>query len=259
VADKTTPLLLAALRRAAAAAEPVPLHGTRANPGLFPATAAGKLAAQRSRDDGYLAVADHAPSDVSAAPGPTAVLKKAPAVCCVITDKGLQFLLAQVNPRSVLEDFLRALEARRGELANLAAAAGRLQLCHDTLAALVEKVLAQFPTGEPANGVPSDMKALFRQFLAHQPPPASPSVEPALLAELRRWQESGASEDCPMPHLYRQTQAASIGEFHDLLRRLHEGGVVYLHPWTGPLHELPEPPFALLIGHEIAYYASLRE
>jgi hypothetical protein len=42
------------------------------------------------------------------------------------------------------------------------------------------------------------------------------------------------------------------------LRSLHDRERIYLHPWTGPLYALPEPAFALLIGHEVAYYASLR-
>ena len=39
----------------------------------------------------------------------------------------------------------------------------------------------------------------------------------------------------------------------------HDLGKIYLHPWTGPLYDIPEPPYALLIGHEIAYYASIRK
>jgi hypothetical protein len=61
--------------------------------------------------------------------------------------------------------------------------------------------------------------------------------------------------------LYRracQTHTLSIGQFHDVLRRLHERDQVYLHPWTGPLYAMPEPQVALLVGHEIAYYASIR-
>ena len=57
-----------------------------------------------------------------------------------------------------------------------------------------------------------------------------------------------------MPH----TATLSIGQFHDGLRELHDREQVYLHPWTGPLYAMPEPAFALLIGHEIAYYASQR-
>jgi hypothetical protein len=49
----------------------------------------------------------------------------------------------------------------------------------------------------------------------------------------------------------------SLGSFHDALRRLQDAGQIYLHPWTGPLHEIPEPPCALLVGHVVAYYASI--
>ena len=48
----------------------------------------------------------------------------------------------------------------------------------------------------------------------------------------------------------------TLGGFHDALRRLHRSGRVYLHPWTGPLYSLPDPSYALLVGHEVAYYAS---
>jgi hypothetical protein len=82
------------------------------------------------------------------------------------------------------------------------------------------------------------------------------------LTFLARRQVSGASEDCPLPELFRQAQQAaptlSIGSFHDALRQLHDGGQIYLHPWTGPLYAIPEPLYALLVGHEIAYYASPR-
>ena len=83
-----------------------------------------------------------------------------------------------------------------------------------------------------------------------------------MLSYLGRRQEAGASEDCPLPELFRHARQSSpgltIGHFHDGLRRLHERGQVYLHPWTGPLYDLPEPAYALLVGHEIAYYASIR-
>jgi hypothetical protein len=96
-----------------------------------------------------------------------------------------------------------------------------------------------------------------------QLPAAVPSAEDAwqegVLTYLARRQ---AAEDCPLPELYQQARQAAegltIGGFHDGLRRLHDAGLIYLHPWTGPLYALPEPPFALLVGHEIAYYASPR-
>ena len=82
-----------------------------------------------------------------------------------------------------------------------------------------------------------------------------------LLARLADW-SGAAGEDCPLPELYRSLaildSPPTIGEFHDCLRKLHADGAVYLHPWTGPLYALPEPAYALLAGHNIAYYASPR-
>ena len=85
-------------------------------------------------------------------------------------------------------------------------------------------------------------------------PPPSP-------ARLGDW-SGAAGEDCPLPKLFDSLSVCeplpTIGEFHDCLRRLHAEGAIYLHPWTGPLYALPEPAYALLAGHNIAYYASLR-
>ncbi len=85
----------------------------------------------------------------------------------------------------------------------------------------------------------------------------------AITEQLTAWQDADALGDCPLPELFRRLHAddpvLTIGQFHDRLRLLHQGGKIHLHPWTGPLYEMPEPAYALLVGHEIAYYASLRE
>jgi hypothetical protein len=84
----------------------------------------------------------------------------------------------------------------------------------------------------------------------------------AALDFLRHRQKQGAVGDCPLPDLFRRARllvpTLTLGQFHDGLRELHEREQIYLHPWTGPLYELPEPALALLVGHEVAYYASLR-
>lgn len=83
-----------------------------------------------------------------------------------------------------------------------------------------------------------------------------------ILTYLKRRQDAGALADCPLPEMYRHIQSScpslTVGQYHDLLRRLHAEAALYLHPWTGPLYEMPEPALALLVGHEVAYYASLR-
>jgi len=236
LADKSTQLVLAALGRAAAEPAGLPLHGSKAQPGLFAATAAGKQAARHCLDEGYLRVLR------------TETRGKTTHDVCTVSDKGLAYLLGQVSPRQVLEDFLRVLEARQNQVADLVAAARQMHASLDALKASAEHVLRQVRAAPPpgTNG-------------AH-PKPADWTEQ--ALALLGRWHDSGASEDYPLPDLYRQLQASAadltIGRFHDGLRRLHDEGRIYLHPWTGPLHDLPEPPYALLIGHMIAYYASLR-
>jgi hypothetical protein len=85
----------------------------------------------------------------------------------------------------------------------------------------------------------------------------------AIAEHLSAWHEGGALGDCPLPELFRRLHAddagLTIGLFHDRLRLMHQGARIYLHPWTGPLYVMPEPAHALLVGHEIAYYASLRD
>jgi hypothetical protein len=273
VADKSSQLVLSALSRAAARPAGVPLHGTKTTPGLFPTNAAGKQAAQRCQADGYLCptATPHQGGE-----GGTAAKKKSSSPpLCTLTEKGWTYLLGQVSPRAVLEDFVRAVEARQKQADDLLTVARQMQQSLEALKASADKVLRQ--TYQPEqNGDSGSLKALFASFLNEAELPratgASPAVDASasalvpqdvLLAELDRWQKAGASEDCPLPHLFRhlvaQAVGSTIGQFHDALRRLYELGKIYLHPWTGPLYDIPEPPYALLVGHEIAYYASIRK
>jgi hypothetical protein len=269
VGDKSTQMILTALSRAAASPGGVPLHGSKTVPGLFPTTAAGKQAAQRCQEDGLLCLA--APTDVpSDGAGGTATLvkrKTAGYPMCILTEKGLSYLLSRVSPRPVLEDFVRALEARQKQADELLSLARQMQQSIEAMKASADKVLQQTCRAEAAPDR-GGLKTLFAGFLQESDTPADAKISAAglhdaLLAELNRWQTAGASEDCPLPHLFRQlparTPAWSIGQFHDALRQLHDHGAIYLHPWTGPLYDIPEPPYALLIGHEIAYYASVRK
>jgi hypothetical protein len=235
LADKSTQLLLDALSRAVAEPSGLPLYGTRAAPGLFPSTPPGKQAAQRCKEEGWLRVVD------------TQTRGKTVCERCTLTEKGLAFLLSQVSPRHVLEDFVRALEARQGQVHELLAMAQQTQASVASLQTAAEKVLGQIdaaPPGQP--GLPA----------------AANPWTGAALEHLARWQKTRTSEDCPLPDLYHHAEQASpglsIGRFHDGLRQLHDEGHIYLHPWTGPLYEIPQPPYALLVGHEIAYYASRR-
>jgi hypothetical protein len=266
VTDKSARIVLAALSRAAAAPGGAPLFAVRGGPGLFPAAPAGRQAAQRCKEEGWLRVLS-TETDLSAplpsTAGATAVLvRKKPKTTteiCLLTDKGLAWLLSQTSPREVLEDFIRALEARQAQAVDLLAGLRRMQTGFDALKAGAETVLERMAR---ANDGPAATDGLMDRFLRfHQGQTAD--ARTILMARLKEWQASGASEDCPLPELFQRSQGGApdltIGAFHDELRRLHDAGLLYLHPWTGPLHALPEPSFALLVGHEIAYYASLKK
>ena len=250
MADKSSQLVLSALTRAAADTAGVPLHGTRTTPGLFPATAVGKQAARCCCEEGYLSTADGS--------------------ACTITDKGLTYLLGQVSPRQVLEDFVRVLELRESQVVELLASAqphAGQPRCparhrqHGFASRLLR--LAETSSRSSASSATSPPVIRFPRF-------------PLRLARPRQRTSSAKSACCslagPPPGRAKTARCLSclpgsrlhspqltIGAFHDVLRQMHDENVVYLHPWTGPLYAIPQPPFALLVGHEIAYYASLRD
>ncbi len=105
MADKSTRMVLAALSRAAASPEGAPLFAVRGGPGLFPAAPAGRQAAQRCKDEGWLRFPD-ADGDASAlaSSGAIDLLRKKPKTTteiCYLTEKGLAWLLGQTSARGV--------------------------------------------------------------------------------------------------------------------------------------------------------------
>jgi hypothetical protein len=223
LADRLAALILDALGRAARSPRGTPLIGARKVPGLFPASAIGRQAADQACHLGLLQ---------AVAPGNGA----APAF--VITERGLAHYLDEITPRQVLDDVARAIDARGSQLAKLIATTAAL---HAEWQGVERLVASLVPRLESAH--------------VQQPEAGSEDVR-AILAD---WRASG---DCPLPELFRRLRVKhsnfSIGQFHDALRRLHDDDAIYLHPWTGPLYSLPEPALALLVGHEVAYYASFK-
>src|SRR5262249_40032177 len=153
-------------------------------------------------------------------------------------------------PRQVLEDFVRVLEDRQAGVAELSASAARMAAGLEALHRTVEQVLPRLTDHHQSNGSP--MNAIFIPAR-----PSAPATPDALIADVKgrlaEWHAAaGSSQDCPLPDLYRKLESESrfsVGLFHDALRQLHDDHQVYLHPWTGPLYALPEPAFALLVGH----------
>jgi hypothetical protein len=245
VTDKFTPLVVAALANAAANPAGKALYGSNSVPGLFPNTAAGKSAAGR-------AIAESLLSPLRTGPNGKETF--------AATDRGLRFLLDQSNPKAVLEDLVRGLEARQVQADELLSAARSMSAELSGLKATVAAVLpavVHSRVARPAHPLGGEGNGTMTRS---QPYTAAGTLAALIQSRLADWSGSaGAGQDCPLPDLYRSLTVCddlTVGRFHDGLRSLHAAGKVYLHPWTGPLYTLPEPAFALLIGHEVAYYAS---
>lgn len=231
MADRSAQLLLEGLSRLAGQSAPLPLLGKDA---IFPATAAGKEAARLCKDQNLITVVR------------TEGRGKSSVEYCRITPQGMEFLTAQQSPRQALENLVDTLEARQDQLDSLVSGARQSREELKELRTFAEVVLRKL---EQASVAP--------------PPPAMPQQQlpAAILTHLDMWQAAEALDDFPLPELYERVNHVSpttIGQFHDALRELLQQHKLYLHPWTGPLYALPQPQFALLVGHQVAYYASLR-
>lgn len=215
--DRQSTLILEALSRAARTPEGSPLIGSRKSPGLFPASAPGRQAAEHACHLGFIEKRQSADGELYS-----------------ITAIGLEHLQNETSPREVLDDVARTIEARGAQLSELIAATTALQSEWSGMQRLVA-------------GLQSRITA------------ASDSSLQDLRVILEDWR---SASDCPLPELYRRLNGkqpqVTIGRFHDQLRQLHADDAVYLHPWTGPLYALPEPEYALMVGHEVTYYASVR-
>ncbi len=210
MADKSVQLILGALGQAAACAEGLPLFTTKAVPGLFPNNAAGKQAAQRGIEDGFLSL--RAPGYTTAdAKAAGAKKTKAAAETYVLTEKGFTFFCQQVSPRQVLEDLVRVLEQRQCAVAELLQSARQMQTGLDTLRTCVEKVLQplQASLGDKGPGGLANLLRSFRQEGSGTPATGSSAPTPvasapgvpatdanaileAIRAQLTRWQTTSA-------------------------------------------------------------------
>ncbi|MGF1583127.1 MAG: hypothetical protein ACFCD0_27720 [Gemmataceae bacterium] len=243
MADKSTQFIIDGLSRAVLDPDGVLLHANKNAEGLFPTNAVGKQAAQRCLDEGYLQVVSQEAKG------------RGVHQLCAITEKGLAYLLAEANPKHVLEDFVRVLEAREAQVHELLSVAQHTRNSIESLRNVAERVLKAIETGPSTSGLNGSAGVLTNGHAARP-------WQETVLETLAQWNPHGTAGDCPLPVLYREVKPLqpdlSIGQFHDGLRRLHQDEKIYLLPWTGPLYDLAEPAFALLIGHEVLYYASHR-
>ena len=248
VADKLTPLIIDALTRGVVEPSGVPLFASRTDDGLFPNTAIGKAAAKKCQDEKLIAVTTSDGKDLA-----------------TVSETGVQFLLKSLSPKEILEDFLRLLEQRRGEVIDLQASITRYAGTVEAMRVMIAQVLPQV-VAERASMPKVMLNERKVPVLVGNRSGSFEGTETDTLAEtiytrLEQWSANASiARDYPLADLYESLSfqgVPSVGTFHDALRELHTDGRIYLHPWTGPLYSLPEPRMALLVGHEVAYYASI--
>lgn len=236
-------LVEAALRRALVEPAGRLLYTSKeGEPGLFPATAPGRRAAAKAIQERYI---DPAP--------------EVGAECGRITAKGREKIAGSLCPKTILEDFVRVLEHRQGIARQMLAGAQKqidqLERMQAGLGELRSALLGE----EPPRGSQTAESAHPCDSNSHQPGAIGLLAGSlGIVREFLAGHERSSGADLLLfqlyDHLTGRLGPITLGEFHDQLRVWHGEGFVALHPWTGPLYQMPRPEVALLTGHEIACY-----
>ena len=248
MADKTTDVLLEALRRAVAEPGEQRLFRSGKLSGLFPGrTSVSTEAAARALQEGLLEVVR------SESRGKVTIDWVRP------SPRGVLFLHEHESPLRALEDVRELLRTSREGVpvwlaqmrhdlqALVTQLADEAQRWTHGLAALnqrVEEALRRAEAGtlEKANGSTGTVPWAVQRADV----PRSPA-------------NRGALRECPLPELFAalrlQHDGLSVTGFHDGLRRLYDHRALELFPFQGPANELPQPEYALLDGATVFYYA----
>jgi hypothetical protein len=222
-AEVTQDALLDALGRLLASGGRMKLYGTGKSPALWVSrTAASQRLVHELTIRGFVALDD--PHSGSCQ--------------CTLTELGRAWLLGAQSPRLLLEDLLRASEAACQQLRNLETACRAQCQQLERLQGDIARVLDRVEASHGQSRVDSEIERL-----------------------LERRQQASQVGACSLGDLFaalrQELPTLTVGQFHDRLRAMHENGRLRLMPWTGPLYQLPEPPLALLVGHEVLYYVQL--
>ncbi len=293
MAGKTDKLILDALTKAVGEPQGCALISTRGENGLFPPNSAAKIAAERCLKEGYLEIIRTEQQGKT----PKEICKLTAKGIQYLADQQssrqiLEDLVRVLEQKqSEVEEIKEKIDQWKGLLHSMLALAQSLQpllQSTETTEVLVksktdaiindsstEKILQATPLfvtdksivaannngvsngdskGESLveGGIESGIEGVSKDL----------DLEISIKFQLDLWQKQAeAGQDCPLPELFRRLEKEvklTIGNFHDCLRRMQANHEAYLHPWTGPLYALPEPAFALMVGHEIAYYISIK-
>ena len=246
--DKAIEALLDALRQALASGSEQPLFRSGKQPGLFPgksgANAEAAARAVREQLIEVVRVESKGKSQIE---------------WVRITPTGVDFLHDHESPLRVLTDLQETLRTSQDALP------AWLQQMQTELQQLSHRL-----TGE-AERWSQQLEALSQRVheALHRLEVAGPNLSNGMttlvpwakeaLAYLDR-RRTAANGPCPLSELFAALTEAhndlSLTDFHNGLRRLQDGRVVRLLPFTEAADKLPEPEHALLDGGAVLYYVT---
>jgi hypothetical protein len=258
-------LVLEAMERALADPTPRKLHGTKANPGIFLASsAAAKVAAQLCLERGLIAPCDQQRTKSKA----VTLYGLAPA--------GIAYLLEHDPLRQLLtatHDAVARLARTSADcqqtLASVQQQAAQLQEVVQRAATRLEppnmeKMLAAVQTARNEGGTAAAGKPADASVPAGSPAAPGTSNDPSskladeLQQHVQQHKRQSPLRPLDLPQLFRfarsRQPALSLGQFHDLVRRLSDAGRIRLSPFTQAMYQLPDPQCAMIVGREIMYY-----
>jgi hypothetical protein len=248
--DKTSEILLAALKQALGGEGEQRLYKSGKLDGLFPGrSGASGDAAARALNDGLLELVR------------TETKGKTTIEWVRITPKGVNFLNDQESPVQVLRELRQVLAATRDGMP--AWVAGLREDVNTLGNRLAEQVQGHLQRLEALSKRVDE--ALRRADLIEPklPDGLATSVPwgSAVLSYLSRRDSNGGGRECPLPELFAAVRQKhgdlSLTAFHDGLRRLSDRHAVRLSPPADPTQPLPEPEHAVLDGAAVFYYASI--
>jgi hypothetical protein len=263
-AASTEDLILEALERTLVDPTPRKLHGTKANPGVFlSSSAVAKAAGQQCVQQGLIAVCGHLRKKAKVEP----LYGLAPA--------GIAYLLEHDPMRQLLTAMQGAVERliRTGAdcqqtLSGVQQQAARLQEVTQRAADRLqppdlEKMLAAVQTAGSHAQTAATPEAGGAAADGGRAAPAAGGVAEARWADavhqhVQQHRRQSPLRPLDLPGLFRfarsQEPALSLGQFHDLVRRLADAGRIRLSPFTQAMYQLQEPECAMIVGREIMYY-----
>lgn len=223
-------IILHALSFALESAGVCSLFNKKGVQGLFPLSASGKLAAKYCFENRLLKVVEQSTKPF------TEMVK--------ITRLGIRSVLEGIKINKLLENAASLIESSGDKNVNNHGSDD--VVFYQSMEKAAGLIALKF-------GAPLELGASLSEDFS------SPAKHIFIL--LKEWSDTGRAGDCQLYYLYQQLLCRcpeiTPGTFHDALRDLRQKKLIELHPWTGPLYEIPKPELAMMAGHEIACYASL--